>query len=274
VLSAISWKTNRERHYRPEILDLVKKDIAALAPEHVAVTGDLCNLSLLQEFDQARDWLKSVGDPHHVTVIAGNHDALIASPQIANGFAEWRPWMSADENAFGSPTFPFVRQRGEIALIGVNTAVPSGPFMATGRVGARQLKNLRDTLLSLGGKNHCRIVLIHHPITDDAEPERKQLQDRVQLRAILRETGAELVLHGHTHKSAFRTVPGPDGDIPVIGVPSASATSSSPERRAGWNLISIEWKGEGKKAGWHIDISARRLKDGIMFESEEHSYLQ
>jgi 3',5'-cyclic AMP phosphodiesterase CpdA len=146
--------------------------------------------------------------------------------------------------------------------------------MATGRIGNLQLKTLREQLLSLGKRGLCRVVLIHHPITDDAEPERKQLRDRAELRKTLRETGAELVLHGHTHKTGFRTIPGPNGDIPVIGVPSASATSNSPERRAGWNLISIVRETAGRKPGWYIDISARRLQDGKMFESERHSYLQ
>jgi 3',5'-cyclic AMP phosphodiesterase CpdA len=273
-LSYISWQMNRRHKYRPEILNLVTADIAAQNPDHVVVTGDLCNLSLPAEFAQAQAWLENLGTASHVTTIPGNHDALVASPDIANGFAAWRPWMGSEHDASPAPHFPFIRRCGDIALISVNTAMPTLPFMATGKLGPDQLMRLKEALLELRAQGLCRILLIHHPVTDNAAEERKQLKDRAQLRGILHEVGAELVLHGHTHETAFRTVPGPEGEIPIISVPSASARATSADHRAGWNLLTFTRETSAGKFAWKINVKARRMDSGQMREVEQHNYLQ
>src|SRR3546814_6377596 len=81
----------------------------------------------------------------------------------------------------GSAIFPYTRIRGQVALVGVNTAVPTPPFLASGRIGADQLSRLETQLLALKRQCLFRIVLIHHPITDDACAERKHLSDRLQI---------------------------------------------------------------------------------------------
>jgi hypothetical protein len=48
---------------------------------------------------------------------------------------------AAMPRADGTP-FPFVRRRGPLALIGVSSAVPTPPLMATGRLGRAQLDAL------------------------------------------------------------------------------------------------------------------------------------
>ena len=48
--------------------------------------------------------------------------------------------------------FPFVRRRGPLALIGLSTAVPTPPFMATGRLGEAQLARLGETLVALAAR--------------------------------------------------------------------------------------------------------------------------
>src|SRR3546814_8411595 len=86
----------------------------------------------------------------------------------------------------GSAIFPYTRIRGQVALVGVNTAVPTPPFLASGRIGADQLSRLETQLLALKRQCLFRIVLIHHPITDDACAERKHLSDRLLVRGVLR----------------------------------------------------------------------------------------
>ena len=43
-----------------------------------------------------------------------------------------------------------------------------------------------------------------------------------RFRKMISECGAGLVLHGHTHIDSYAVIDGPDGPVPVIGVPSAS----------------------------------------------------
>src|SRR3546814_8817887 len=129
----------------------------------------------------------------------------------------------------GSAIFPYTRIRGQVALVGVNTAVPTPPFLASGRIGADQLSRLETQLLALKRQCLFRIVLIHHPITDDACAERKHLSDRLLVRGVLGRAGAELVLHGHTHKTLMQSIAGPTGLIPVLGAPSARSEEHTSE---------------------------------------------
>ena len=65
------------------MLDALVEDLQAQRPDHIAVTGDLVNISLVAEFAPARAWLESVGTPDHVTVVPGNHDAYVARYPIS-----------------------------------------------------------------------------------------------------------------------------------------------------------------------------------------------
>ena len=61
----------------------------------------------------------------------------------------------------GVKRFPFLRRRGDVALIALSTALPTAPFLATGRLGTRQLARFAEMLDQTSGL--FRIVLIHHP---------------------------------------------------------------------------------------------------------------
>jgi 3',5'-cyclic AMP phosphodiesterase CpdA len=119
ALGYLNWTRNRHRFYRREVLDALVKDMQALRPEHVAVTGDLVNIALAAEFAPARAWLESVGSPQNVTVVPGNHDAYVRATQHC--LAEiCGDYLRGDDALTADPiTFPFVRRRGPLVLIGV-----------------------------------------------------------------------------------------------------------------------------------------------------------
>jgi 3',5'-cyclic AMP phosphodiesterase CpdA len=131
-----------------------------------------------------------------------------------------------------------VRVRGPIALIGLDSAVSTAPHLATGRLGAGQLAPLADLLADLGARKLCRVVLVHHPPTRTGVSWRRRLEDGPELCAILARAGAELVLHGHSHRAARDTIASKHGLIPVCGVP---ATSSAVRSRPGaYQVFAIE----------------------------------
>jgi 3',5'-cyclic AMP phosphodiesterase CpdA len=68
-----------------------------------------------------------------------------------------------------------------------------------------------------------RVVLLHHPPLPGLSSASHELTDAAALTNVLAAHGAELVLHGHEHRRMLNTATGPDGAIPVVGVPSASA---------------------------------------------------
>ncbi len=69
----------------------------------------------------------------------GNHDAYVraALPYLAATFA---PWTKGDA---GESTFPYLRVREGVALIGLSSAVPTPPLIASGRLGPRAMRRLR-----------------------------------------------------------------------------------------------------------------------------------
>lgn len=268
LFSYLSWKRSRSRIHRPEVLARLMEDVRAAGADHLLVTGDLVNLALPDEFDRARDWLARQGTGEQVTVAPGNHDALVPVPW-AQGLGRWAEWMG-QADAGTDDIFPFVKRVGGAALIGVSSAVPTAPFMATGRVGDVQLLRLARHLALLGQEGVFRIVLVHHPLTDGAVPGRKALEDRVGLRQILLEWGAELVLHGHSHHATFEEIPGPYGPIPVVAAPSASAKPGESSEGAGWRLIRLEPANDA----WTLTIATRSLRDDGSFELRDQETLR
>jgi len=259
-LGFINWQRKRKFIHRPEIADAIVRDVKGLAPDHIAMTGDLVNLSLTDEYRRARIWLEALGSPHDVTVIPGNHDVYVRAV-VSSPAAYWGDYMRGDD---GCGDFPFVRRRGSVALIALSTGVPTGPFMATGRLGERQLGGLASALDAT--RSSFRVVLIHHPPLSPAKRFMRRLTDAAELRRVLAEHGAELLIHGHDHRRALVWLDGPGGSkIPAAGVPSVSArVPHGSEDGAGYTIFRID----GEEGAWRCEMIARqRGDDGIVREA-------
>jgi 3',5'-cyclic AMP phosphodiesterase CpdA len=268
ALGYANWVRSRRRaHLRP-VLERIIADLEAQAPDHVAITGDLVNIGLPQEHANALAWLESIGTPERVSVIPGNHDIysrLGGDP----GTDRWAGYMASDAegaaHAGHGEAFPFVRMLGRVALIGVNSAVPMPPLVASGRVGGEQLARLAAILERLGGAEVFRLVLVHHPPLPGQARRYRDLQDAPALQAVLARHGAELVLHGHNHLNMLAWCRTAAGRVPVVGAPSASlGRPHKAEPLARYNLYRI--------AGppWTIELIGRGLEhaDGGVVELE------
>jgi 3',5'-cyclic AMP phosphodiesterase CpdA len=267
VTGFLSWRMQRQAIHEGPVLGLLAADLKAEAPDHVAVTGDIVNIALPDEFTQARRWLHSLGAPSDVTVVPGNHDAYVNMPW-ASSCGLWTPFMTGSNGSEGTAErpvasledFPFVRRRGPVALVGVSTALPMPPFSAAGKLGPRQIELLEQQLIELGREGLFRIVLIHHPPYDGRAPRRKRLHDSAAFRQVIAEAGAELILHGHTHRSGLTKLPTPDGAAPVIGVPSASARMDYHGKGHGqYHLYAIE----RDTAGWQLTVEVRGVAPSL-----------
>ena len=252
----LNWTRNRHKYQRREVLDALLADIHAHAPDHIAVTGDFVNLALEAEFAPGRAWLESVGLPEQVSIVPGNHDAYVraTAPRFAETFATY---LVGDDVASDGNPFPFLRRRGPLALIGVSSAVPTPPLMATGWLGRDQLDALDRLLAKLSTEQSFRILLIHHPLRSDARA--KRLTDSPELCELLRQHGVELILHGHDHIHSTMWIDGPDKSIPAIGVPSASALAHGRYPAAAYNLFSIERDGNA----WRCQQTVRGIDDAL-----------
>lgn len=251
VTGYINWRRRRRLVHNPETLAKIVADLKTQAPDHIAVTGDLTNISLPEEFVRGRDWLHDLGPPEDVSYVLGNHDVYV-SKAAPIAMQEWAEYMSGDDGGRG---FPYLRRRGPLALIGLTTGVPTAPFLATGRLGERQLDQFSALLEQLRGDGVFRVVLIHHPPVSEAK-RHKRLIDAAGFLDVIGQHGAELVLHGHDHLHMLNWLPGPNGTrVPAIGVPSASGAWTASTNPAAYNLYVID----GAPGAWRCEMISRGI---------------
>lgn len=246
-LGYLNWLRKRRALHRREILDALVDDLKTQDIDHVAVTGDVVNLSLPTEFPAGRAWLEQVGPPEQVTIVPGNHDSYVRSA-VSEKERHWGDYMRGDRGE----TFPFVRRRGPVAIVGVSSSLPTFPLSATGTVGADQRAKLAQVLDALAREGAFRVVLIHHPPLPRNRRLRK-LTDAGPIRELLRQHGAELVLHGHHHETSLVWLSGPRFAIPCVGVPSASGALGHHDEPAAYNLYEIS----GEPGAWRCSLTAR-----------------
>ena len=269
ILGYLSYRLKRKMVHDRAVLAALVDDLRQHAPDHVAITGDLTNIALPEEFVSTAAWLHALGPSGALTVIPGNHDAYVALPW-RQSLAHWSAFM-ADPGALidDAGGFPFVRRRGEVALIGVSTACPSPLHRATGEVGAEQLARLGRQLEDFGAQGLFRIVLIHHPPVAGMVSHRKRLTDAAAFRALIERVGAELILHGHHHRFTLDALATPAGKAPVIGVPSGSARRAPGHQHASYHLCQLT----AEAAAWHLEVEVRGLAEAADRFVTEHRFV-
>ena len=265
ALGLANWLIKRRKIHLRAAVDALVADLGQRQVDHVIVSGDLANLGLPGEHETALAWLTTLGTPSQISVVPGNHD-IYCQLRHDRGVERWRPHMESDaagsryvEPAEGG--FPYVRLLGRLAIVGVNSAIPTRPFSAIGRVGVPQMRALAATLERLGGDRFARVVVIHHPPLPGQADERRGLIDAVEVEQVLLSHGAELVLHGHNHRALFNTLKTKSGLADIIGVPSASMVDhtrqesghESGHESAQWHRYDIS----RAKGQWQTGFSSR-----------------
>jgi 3',5'-cyclic AMP phosphodiesterase CpdA len=251
----ISWRQKRRGQHRPEVLAALQQDLHGDPTGQLLVTGDLTHIGLPTEFEQAARWLQTLGKPDEVAVIPGNHDACVPVPW-ENSFSLWQEYMNGDK-AVDQPQdlsrFPTVRVRGDIAFIGLSTAVYTRWGKASGSVGRNQLGRLAGLLSAIAGRGLFRVLYLHHCPIPGYDKPRKGLTDAAELCDLLTASGVELVLHGHGHHNVQHTLQTKDGDAPVIGVGSASAIGNGKHEVASYKRYTVQHE----DGGWELLVDTR-----------------
>ncbi|RFB78285.1 metallophosphoesterase family protein [Methylovirgula sp. 4M-Z18] len=248
----MNWQRGRRRAHNMDVLARIVADLKAQNPDHIAMTGDILNIGLPAEFPLARAWIETLGSPHDVSFVPGNHDAYVrgAVPHLISTFA---PYASSDGR--NNTAFPYLRLRGEVALIGLCSGVPTAPFLASGHLGDMQMRKFAEVLAETGAKGLARVVMIHHPPHRVGAARGRGLDDAPAFERVIAQHGAELVLYGHNHRAAVAWLGSARRPVPVVGVPSASAVSSNHHHRAAYHLFRLEHTG----AGWSVSGEARGI---------------
>jgi 3',5'-cyclic AMP phosphodiesterase CpdA len=224
ITGYLNWKMRRQRTLDGEGLVSLVSHLREQDADFTAVTGDLVNLALDSEIERAHGWLRSIGPAERVCVSPGNHDAYIPGT-LKRARAVWDDYMTG-ETLDPSP-FPYVRRVGEMAIICCSSAVPTPPWVAAGSFGDDQAARLARCLQLLGSAGYFRVVMIHHPPNAEARNPRLGLWGGARFRKVIAAQGAEMILHGHTHRSTIHSIHGPNSEVPVIGVAAAGAAQGS-----------------------------------------------
>jgi 3',5'-cyclic AMP phosphodiesterase CpdA len=258
LLGYLSWKTMRQHYHLPSMLAALVRDMKIINPDHVVISGDLTHIGLADEFDQVADWLTTVGTAKQVTLIPGNHETYVKS-LWQDSFAKWHDYLAGDNTSVNKQPieYPTLRIRSQIALIGLNSAYPSAPLLATGKLGNQQLTKLEQLLEQTKQQGLFRVVIIHHPPIPGICKWRKRLIDADRLQTILQQHGTELVLYGHTHKTEYRELTTANGIIPLISVASASSMSDENARRASYAVFRIN---KDQSNQWQLSKTIRQYQ--------------
>ncbi len=254
MVGYVNWKRNRRRLLTEGTLGAILEAIKVAEADHLAITGDLVNLALDAELDLARLWLEALGKPEDVSVVPGNHDAYVPGA-FDKACRLWAPWMRGDgvEGDLDRKSFPYLRVRGRVALIGVSTARATAPFMANGFFREAQAESLGRILRETARRELFRVVMIHHPPVRAAVPQHKRLFGIGQFHKVLRKHGVDLVIHGHSHLPSLFWIGDRDTPVPAVGVSAAGQGFGGHHPPAQFNLFEIE----GQPGDWHLRLTRR-----------------
>jgi len=140
------------------------------------------------------------------------------------------------------PGFPYVRIRGPIALIGLDSTIATPYLTANGLLGRPQIRRLGEILGLPVLKNKLLVLLIHHPpvpFSDWLKESHAGLLDRRRFIDDLNrglEGRPALVLCGHWHRRK-RTVLELDSQIEVLQISSAAQLGGGERKQAAYQLI-------------------------------------
>ncbi len=238
---------HRSRVHRREYL-LAVLAAAAASADHVVVTGDITNLALESEYEEARRLLDGVARSVEVTAVPGNHDIYLPPVQRERRFPHhFGTFLRSDlpEFALDLPAgpYPVVKLRGPAAIIALSSAVPRPPFIAAGFVGTAQLAALGRLLDHPEVARRTPVILIHHPPVDTRirlAQLRDGLVDAASFRKVLAPLARGLVLFGHLHVRVRCVLTTAAGALDVIGASGAALDHPDSSVRAGFNLYEID----------------------------------
>ncbi len=200
---------HRRFQHDPGLIRLLMENLKEQKVDHIAVTGDLTNLSLGEEFGGIRGLLLQSGFfPRDISVVPGNHDRYTKSAESTLRFEAYlAPFMGSDIELWDH-NFPYVRLRDGVAIVGINSALSLPPFMAGGKIGVEQLTRLEVILEHPELKSRFIVFLMHHP------PYRHPFK-RLHFMEGLSDYGVflkvirgrpSLILHGHLHRNSQKKI--------------------------------------------------------------------
>ncbi len=173
---------------RPDLLAPLLDSIAELAPDLVAISGDLTQRAREREYRDARAFIDRIAAP--VLSIPGNHDIPIHRP-MTRVFAPWhyyRKWIATDLT-------PVIETEDAI-VVGLNTV--DRFRWQTGRMSMNRVRKACAAMQN-GPEGKLRVLVAHHPLEHPNSTKKKPIPGAARALERLIGCGADIILSGHLH---------------------------------------------------------------------------
>lgn len=230
---------------RPELLDPLIAQVNDLAPDLVAISGDLTQRARDWQFMRAREMMDRIEPP--CLVVPGNHDTPLDRP-LERLFLPWRryrKWITGD-------LCPEVHEPGW-SVIGLNSVNPLS--WQRGRYSSALLRRVRDGFADTPDSD-VRIVVAHHPVDHRPQDEKRLTRGAEKARVALAEAGTDILLTGHLHSWRVDVFGKGPGDPAVLQVHAGTVLSSRLRGEENdFNLLTV---GDGQV---QVDRYANRSDD-------------
>lgn len=242
----------------PAIVTAVEREVDAIAPDLVIVSGDFTQRARTEEFQEACRFLGRLRDAgHEVLGIPGNHDVPLYDVlrRFLSPLARYRRYID-DElcPAFDLPG---------ASVLGVNTARSS--TFKDGRISREQIDMIRDHFARTAAGS-IKILVTHHPlfalpIDESGEVGEAVGRQELALDAVA-DLGVDLLLAGHNHRASThhaRDLVTRAGGALVIQAGTATSVRTRDEKQS-FNVLDVDAEA--------ISVALKRWS-GTSFESGE-----
>lgn len=171
----------------PDLVAVLRDTVNALAPDLVAISGDLTQRARHSQFQRARAFIDGLAPP--VLCVPGNHDVPLENlfVRFLMPWRRYRRWIARDLE-------PVVMD-DETLVVGINTVNPFAH--QRGRFSKHAMKKVRAQM----GKadERMRVVVLHHPLEQAPGATKELMEGAGRAIMALSDCGADIVLSGHLH---------------------------------------------------------------------------
>lgn len=265
------------RHVELEQIRAVERQLPALAPDAVVLSGDSTQRSRHGEHQRALAFLEGIQGVAPTLLVPGNHDVewwkspfhLLGNRSI---YAKYRRY-------FGEELTPVLRLPGLIvagALSAHGLAVGSVTWnqrdlTVKGHLPASETTRLA-TLFSAEPEDTVKVAVLHHNVLRGDLSQRMGLAHWASAQRRLDATGADAVLCGHDHQEGAGQLPGGT----VISTASTLSDRTRGKRPSVFNMVRIDhdavqvehWRWDGGagvfRAGDSHAFARRGVRHGVV----------